>query len=141
MNFHEHLEEDGLHQGPSNRNFGYTVGCVLLLIAAYTMYKTGPGWFIYVAAGTASVLVTLATVAPGLLAVPNRLWMGLGHLLFRVVNPVIMVLMYAVCFIPVGLVLRLVGHDPLKRRFDATAASYWVEKEAAESDQPMKNQF
>ena len=141
MSLHERLEDDSQQQGPSNRNFGFTVGGVVLLIAAYSFYKAGSGWFVYVAAGTGGVLVTLAAIAPALLTVPNRLWMRLGHLLFRVVNPVVMVLMYAVCFIPVGLVLRLVGYDPLKRRIDATAASYWIEKEASETGQPMKDQF
>ena len=141
MSFHEHLEQDETHQGPSDRNFGYTVGLVLLLLAAYTVFKNGPGWLAFIAAGVGGLLVVFATLAPGLLATPNRLWMALGHLLFRFVNPVIMVLMYAVCFIPVGLVLRLVGHDPLKRRFDKAATSYWIEKQAAETDQPMKNQF
>lgn len=141
MSSHEHIEAEDTHPGPSNRNFGYTVGCVLLLIAAYALYKAGSGLLIYATAGAGGVLVTLATVAPGLLTVPNRLWMGLGHLLFRIVNPVIMILMYAVCFIPVGLVLRLVGHDPLKRRFDSAAASYWIEKQAAGPDESMKNQF
>ena len=140
MSFHEHFEADEVDQGPSNRNFGFTVGFVLLLIGGYSYYK-GPGWPAYLAAVVGVFLVGFAMLAPRLLAVPNRLWMGLGRLLFRIVNPVIMVLMYAVCFIPVGLVLRLIGYDPLKRRFDATAASYWIEKEAVDAEQPMKNQF
>jgi hypothetical protein len=158
MSFHEHLEADDAQPGPSNRNFGYTVGCVLLAIAAYALYKTGPGWLVYLSGAIGGTLVVLATLAPDSLTVPNRLWMGLGHLLFRIVNPVIMVLMYAVCFIPIvnpvimvlmyavcfipfGLVLRLVGYDPLKRRFDPKASSYWVEKQSVETDQSMKNQF
>ncbi len=141
MSFHEHLEADDAQPGPSNRNFGYTVGCVLLAIAAYALYKTGPGWPVYLSGAIGGTLVVLATLAPDSLTVPNRLWMGLGHLLFHIVNPVIMVLMYAVCFIPFGLVLRLVGYDPLKRRFDPKASSYWVEKQSIEADQSMKNQF
>ena len=31
---------------------------------------------------------------------------------------------------PVGLVMRLFGHDPLRRRFDAGQASYWVDHQS-----------
>ena len=31
-------------------------------------------------------------------------------------------------FTPIGLVMRLLGHDPLERRFDPTATSYWIER-------------
>jgi hypothetical protein len=30
-------------------------------------------------------------------------------------------------FTPVGLVMRLLGRDPLQRRFDREAGTYWVD--------------
>ena len=31
-------------------------------------------------------------------------------------------------FLPIGLLLRLLGRDPLDRKFDAQASSYWQPK-------------
>ena len=39
----------------------------------------------------------------------------------------LLVLFYGV-FLPIGLLLRLLGRDPLDRKFDAQASSYWQPK-------------
>lgn len=141
IGFHEHFEDDEHPQGPTNRSFGLTVGGILLAIAGIRFYYLGSGLANGILLAAGGFLVILGGLAPAILSVPNRLWMALGRVMFRVVNPVIMLLMYIVCIVPVGLVMRAVGHDPLKRRFDAAAASYWVEKKPGDIEQPMKNQF
>ena len=73
-------------------------------------------------------LVATALVRAALLAPLNRAWTRLGLLLFHVVNPVVMLLLFALVVIPAGLVMRLVGHDPMRRRFDPGAATYWIER-------------
>ncbi len=42
-----------------------------------------------------------------------------------VVSHVIMAFLFYVVITPVGLVFRLIGRDPLHRRFDPQAESYW----------------
>ncbi len=80
----------------------------------------------FLAVGTA--LVALALVRAALLAPLNRAWTKLGLVLFHVVNPVVMLLMFAVIIVPAGLVMRLAGHDPMRRRFDPGAVTYWIER-------------
>ena len=141
MGHHERFEDQAPPQGPSNRSFGLTVGGILLAIAGVRFYYFGLGLANEILLGVGGLLVILAGLAPAILTVPNRLWMALGRVLFRVVNPVIMLLMYVVCIVPFGLILRAVGYDPLKRRFDAASPSYWVEKKPGDIDEPMKHQF
>ena len=43
-----------------------------------------------------------------------------------VVTHVVMAVLYYGLFTPIGLFFRLIGRDPLHRRFDADAPSYWV---------------
>ena len=31
-------------------------------------------------------------------------------------------------FTPIGLAMRLVGRDPLRRRFDRQASTYWIKR-------------
>jgi hypothetical protein len=51
-----------------------------------------------------------------------------------VVSVVLLSLFYFLLITPLGLAFRLMGRDPLKRRFDAKAKTYWVEHQ--EPDRP-----
>ncbi|WP_457584449.1 hypothetical protein [Ensifer canadensis] len=139
---HEQLFED-IPEGPSNRNFGYTVGGILLCLVAVRWIITGT--MTPVMLGFASVgglLVSLALIYPASLTMPNAIWSKLGLLLFKVVNPVVMLLIYVTTFVPIGFLLRMRGHDPLAPRFDRTAVTYWVNHPLEGADPAtMRNQF
>jgi hypothetical protein len=139
---HEQLFED-IPEGPSNRNFGYTVGGILLCLVAARWIITGT--MTPVMLGFASVgglLVLLALIYPASLTMPNEIWSKLGLLLFKVANPVVMLFIYVTTFVPIGFVLRMRGHDPLAPRFDRTAVTYWVNHPLEGADpSTMRNQF
>lgn len=48
-----------------------------------------------------------------------------------VVSRVVLTLVYYLALTPIGLTMRLFGHDPLSRRFDPKARSYWVSRSGA----------
>jgi hypothetical protein len=139
---HEAFPEHAL-EGPSNRSFGYTVGGILLAFVLVRWLISGGLTPITTAlAVVGGVLVLLAFASPDWLAVPNRLWTKLGLVLFKIVNPVVMLLIYAVAFVPIGLFLRLRGYDPLAAAFDKGADSYWNKRSPHEPDPAtMRNQF
>ena len=134
---------DQAPEGPSNRSFGYTVGGILLgLVLAKRLIGGSLSTTSIAMAVLGAALVLLALVSPGLLTVPNRLWMKLGLLMFRVVNPVVMLLIYVTTFVPIGLLMRLRHRDPLATSFDRAAASYWISRPRGEPAPPtMCNQF
>lgn len=70
----------------------------------------------------------------------NILWFKFSMLLFKIVNPLIMLLLFTVLFIPAGLIMQL-RLDPLGRKRDPNAKSYWVEKSDEATEHSMKNQF
>jgi hypothetical protein len=74
----------------------------------------------------ASALIPWALVAPASLRPVYRLWMRFGLLLSRLTTPVILGIAFFFMILPVALVMRLTGHDPLARRFDDKAESYRV---------------
>lgn len=86
-------------------------------------------------------LIALALARPTWLALPNLLWFRFGLLLSRVVNPIILFLLYVTCIVPTGVVMRLFGYDPLRLKRDADAATYWVAHEPSSLEQPMRHQF
>ena len=49
-----------------------------------------------------------------------------------VLSHLILGAVFYLVFTPLGLLMRLFGFDPLRRRFDRAAASYWVERDAPE---------
>jgi Kef-type K+ transport system membrane component KefB len=74
----------------------------------------------------AGALALWALVAPQSLRPLYRLWMRLGLLLSRVTTPVILGIVFFFVILPMALVMRLTGHDPMARRFDDRAESYRV---------------
>jgi hypothetical protein len=111
----------------SSRAFGFVFAAVFVVLAFGPLLKGHPVrlWALPVAAAFGLV----AVAAPGLLRPLNLLWFRFGLLLHAVINPVVMSLIYWVSVVPVGLIMRAVGKDPLRLRRDAAAASYWVRRE------------
>ena len=94
-------------KGSSERGFGLTVGGILLLIAAVRVWlHDGYGAIEPVLGAVGLALVVLGLVAPGSLAPLNRAWTKLGLLLFKVVNPIVLALIYLTTIVPIGLIMR-----------------------------------
>ena len=141
--FHEALVEHGAVKGPSNKSFGLTVGGILTalgLARSLIRWHLDLTSVLMLAVGVA--LLLLAVTSPKSLGGANRLWMRLGALLAQIINPIVLLLVYALAFVPIGLVLRLRGHDPLSLKRADAGASYWIRRPSqvaiAES---MKKQF
>lgn len=142
-NFHEPIEAHERIEGPSDRSFGLTVGGILaalgLLKALLFTGWTPLAWALLLVGGA---LVAVALLRAPLLAPLNRAWLRLGLLLFKIVNPIVMFLIYATTVVPIGLWMRLLGKDLLRLRRDPTAASYWIPREPpGPTPESMRNQF
>ena len=100
---------------PSERSFGLLFAAVGSGFAAWSWYA-GRSVLAVALLVLALVCLTLALAAPRYLAWPNRLWFRLGMALNAVVSPVVLFVMFALMFVPIALVMRIMGRDPLKRR-------------------------
>jgi len=137
---HEALHRDEAIEGPSDRKFGLTIGAVLAVIAIVRLVFHHGYWEWWLGVGLAFVLLGL--VWPAVLHPLNRAWMLLGLVLYKIVNPVVMALLFFSTMTPVGFLMRRSGKDPLRLRRDATAASYWIKREPpAPGAESMRNQF
>lgn len=123
---------------PSARGTGI-VFTVVALIVAVLARRNAPVWIGACAVAAALAAVTIAR--PSLLEPLNRAWFRFSLLLNRIVNPIIMLLVFAVAFVPMGLVMRL-WRDPLLRKRRPEAKSYWVVRPPADgAGLSMRNQF
>jgi hypothetical protein len=87
--------------------------------------STGSYIALYAAGGAAGLTILLGLVAPKLL---KPLFVGLMIVSFPigwVVSHVLMALMYYALITPFGLVMRAVGYDPMNRKLDPSADTYW----------------
>jgi hypothetical protein len=79
---------------------------------------------------------------PRVLAPLNKLWTKLGLLIYKVMNPIVLGLLFFVTIMPIGLLMRVFGKDFLRMKIDRNAKSYWIErKPPGPPPQSMRNQF
>jgi hypothetical protein len=137
---HEDLRREDQAAAPSERKFGLTLGGILALIAIVKLIERSPWGLLWGALATA--LIGGALWRPRHLAVPNRIWLKLGLVLHRIVNPVIMAILFYGTILPIGVLMRLLGKDPLRLRLDKTAASYWLTRsDERPPSEAMRQQF
>lgn len=127
-------------EGPSDRKFGYVLGSFFGLLGCVDLYlhrARGPLWLL-----VAALFILAAFLKPGFLAPLNRLWLKIGLVLYSVINPIVLALLFYLCITPIGLIMRLLGKDLLNLRRDPTVESYWIQRRPpGPTAESLKNQF
>ena len=118
------------------RKTAFVVAAVLLAIALWNVYR-GRMTQVAVFAGVAGALVLIGLFVPVAARAFHRFWMGLAAILGYVNSRILLSLLYYGLFTPVGVVRRLIGRDPMKRRGSAQS-SYWITRPYTRQ---TKNQF
>ncbi len=139
-NTHERLSAAQDIQGSSDRSFGIVMAVVFAVVGAWPLLSEGPPrWWALIAA---AVFCSLAFLHPALLAPLNRLWFRFGLLLNKITSPLVMRLLFYGVMTPYAYILRWLGKDLLRLRFDASAESYWIErKPPGPAPETIKRQF
>lgn len=133
-NFHEHYERPELPL-PPDRSTGLVFTAVALAVAYF--WRNDP-MVLPIALGTAGILAAVSLVYPILLRPLNIVWMKFALLLSKVMNPIVMLLLFAIAIVPAGLLMQI-GYDPLRRK-RGQGNSYWIERKK-DASASMKNQF
>jgi saxitoxin biosynthesis operon SxtJ-like protein len=137
---HENLDRELQHEGPSDRSFGLTFFAFFALVALLPLVKhrSPRVWAICLS----GIFLLVAIASPHVLKPLNVLWAKVGLLLSRITNPVVTGLMFFLFFVPSSLILRLLGKDPLRLKFDRDAASYWIPRvPPGPTPESMRHQF
>ena len=140
MDTHERLAQDETVVIGSDRGFGIVFAVVFTAIGLFPLLRGASprGWSLAVAGG----FLAVAVVKPTWLAPLNTLWFRFGLLLQRVAHPIVLAVIYFAVVTPTGLVMRALGKDPLRLRFDPDAASYWILRDPPGPEpESMKHQF
>jgi hypothetical protein len=137
---HERLTAEEEVRSGSDRSFGIVFAVVFTVIALFPLLHSGNIrlWALPVAA----VFAGLALLRPSLLAPLNRIWFRFGLLLHKVVNPIVLGLMFYAVLTPVAAVTRLFGGKLLTLGYDKSLLSYW-QRRSPPGPEPdtIRNQF
>ena len=119
------------------RSFGLLVGGVFAVIGLW------PWFFRHADPRFWSLIVSVALVVPALvwpasLRPVYRVWMTIGHALGWVNTRIILGVAFFAIFTPIGWVMRLLGKDPMRRRFDPAAQSYRVNRPPRDANHMQK---
>ncbi len=110
--------------------FGVIMLVFFAAISTVIYFKAGAANSAFVVAGVGLGLALLYyAVRP--LRVPLYVgWMGLFFPIGWTFSHLVLVVIYYGVVTPIGIVLRLVGYEPVKRRHDPTKTTYWLEHRA-----------
>ena len=116
-----------MNQPPSQkqlREFGYLLAIGFPLLIGWLMpalfqhqFRT---WTLFF--GLPALLFAVA--APALLKYPYLLWSALGYALGWLNSHVMLGIVYFTVLLPIAIVMRIFGYDPLNLKKDHTAMSY-----------------
>ena len=107
----------------SDRAFGLTFAAVFGLVTAVAWFFFDV--FLAWALGTAAAFALTALVLPVALLPLNRLWARLALALGRLNNRLVLGIVVFGLITPVGLIMRLMGRDPMNRRSEKDLDTYF----------------
>ena len=142
--FHEKLSERDNVKAGGERSFGLVFAVVFVIVGLFPIFtKAGEEddiriWALVVAA----LFAILAMTRPQLLSPLNKIWFRFGLVIHKVVNPLVMGLIFFFVVSPIGIIMRILGKTPLKKNFDRNAKSYWIHRDPpGPAPETMKRQF
>ena len=107
------------------RSFGLIVSAGFAVIASWPVAFRGQPprtWALMLAA----TLAAMAVCIPSALRSFHRVWMTVGEALGWLNTRIILTVAYYLVVVPIGLIRKFSGNDPMGRTFDRHAATYKV---------------
>ena len=121
----------------SARGFGIVFTVVFVIVALWPVVFGSGGirWWAMAIAGT---FLGISLIRPSLLEPLNRLWFLFGILLSKIINPLVMTLIFVLTVIPTGIIMRLLGKRPLQLKA-GSAQTTW--HQTGDKEHTFDNQF
>lgn len=134
--FHEAYVE-GEVKPPSERSTGFVFAAVCAIVGVIFRDNVV---VLSVSAVLCLCFIAVSLMAPGILKPLNIVWFRFSMLLHKIVNPIVLGVMFLLAIVPFGLLMRI-WRDPLRSK-RPEGRTYWVDrdKETPETHS-MTNQF
>jgi Saxitoxin biosynthesis operon protein SxtJ len=133
-----------INKSPSQRElrwFGIGLLAFAGLVGGLTYWRTGRTGVPAAILGAGAVVTAVYYAVPPLRRWVYLVWMYAAFPIGWVVSHVVLAAVYYLVVTPIGVTMRLLGRDPLDRRFDRSATTYWVPHDPAQSVERYFRQF
>ena len=118
------------YQEPTSRELTILAGLFLVIPSVigsyYLFWKGSDSGYYWIGAGAA---LCLCRLIPPLFRRIYRTWIKLAVILGYFISRGLLTILFIVVMVPTGLIMRLSGKDPMERKFDPDAPSYWIKRE------------
>jgi hypothetical protein len=117
----------------TEREFGLIVGGLFAALGGWWAYRGKFEFLAQTLIALGALLVLLGAVYPRVLVLPNRAWMALAGVMSFIMTRLILAFVFFLIVTPIGVVKRMTGWDPLRRR-SQPEQSYWTTYSARQRD-------
>ena len=126
---------------PPERNFGLLFIFFFGVLGVYGYIKNHNEFIVFMWLLICVALIPITLLRPILLKPFNRAWYKIGHMIGKIVSPVVLGIMFYFLITPVALIGKIVGRDELRlKKHDGE--SYWIHRNPHEpTPDTFKNQF
>ena len=110
----------------SERGFGivFSIFFTILFLYFYLKYNYFNIYFF----SLSIILLFISIFFAHYLRIPNILWHKFGILISKVMNPVVVTLIYLIGIIPIGIIMKLLKKDLIQKKINKNLHSYWIKK-------------
>ncbi len=118
-----------INRDPTTRQLRQFGGLWLVALSLLAVLAWRSGRPVAVVSALAALAVLVPVVGWVVPRVLRWVWIGMSVVAWpigTVVSFSVLTLVFVAVVTPVGLVMRLLGRDPLERRFEPDSASYWT---------------
>ncbi len=124
----------------SDRSFGFVMAAALAAVSLMNAWHSGGLW--PWTGGLAALFLAAGLLRPSILKPLNLIWRRFALLLHRMVNPIVMALLFYGTVLPTGLVMRMMGRDLLRLKKQPDADTYWIVRQPpGPLPETMRDQF
>lgn len=105
------------------RNFGITVGFIILIIGGFLFWKNKTSYLYFIMVSI--ILLGSGLAVPIILKPIYLVWMVFSAVLGWIMTSVILSILFYLIFTPIGLISRLFGKQFIELKWDKSLGSYW----------------
>ncbi len=123
------------------RWFGPLFALFIALIG-WMLWESGVGWNVLsVLAIAAGSLIFVYYLVPPLQRPLYRGWMFSVMPIGWIVSHLLLSVIYYLLLTPIGLIMKAVGYDPMRRKLEPNRETYWVNRQKSEDPQRYFKQY
>jgi len=108
------------------KSFSRVMAIALLLIGTVLFVRHKPGYLLFYS--FAVLFLGLGVFAAPFLKPVYLIWMRLAFVLSWVNTRILLLAVFYLVLTPIGLIMKLMGKDPLDQRIEKKRTSYWLPK-------------